>query len=118
LRREREREREARRQREIRALEEQMQRMKLEEEQRRERERREHQKRLDDKQFGFDFQLLVQARANKQISSRVLCYIGMYPFCGHCFRVLEYESYYDEIHPSFDSRFPMLQVLLVAELLR
>jgi hypothetical protein len=114
----REQERQDRRQREIRALEEQMRRMKLEEEQRRERERREHQKSLDDKQFGLDFQLLVHARANKQISSRILCCIGMYPFCGHCFRVLEYESYYGEIHPSFDSRFRMLQVLLVAELLR
>jgi hypothetical protein len=92
--------------------------MKLEEEQRRERKRREHQKKLDDKQFGLDFQLLVQARANKQISSQVLCCIGMYPVCGHCFRVLEYESYYGEIHPSFDSRFRILQVLLVAELLR
>jgi hypothetical protein len=114
----REREQEARRQGKIRALEEQMRRMKLEEEQRRERKRMEHQKRLDDKQFGLDFQLLVQARAYKQISSRVLCCIGMYPVCGHCFRVLEYASYYGEIHPSFDSHFRMLQVLLVAELLR
>jgi hypothetical protein len=44
----------------MRALEEQMRRMKLEEEQRKERERREHQRRLDDKQFGLNFQLLVE----------------------------------------------------------